>query len=136
MIIAIIIALFSSDLSGKWSVETKIDQSLHGINYMIDFDFLKKNSFEIVTTDYTTDLATVITGRFETKHDTIIFHGKRIRTWLHNNNIISQPGNSLLYVKYKFQNGYLMIAFDGVNYQKFIYGDPLGEHHEGAGRLY
>lgn len=125
IILTLILSLFTSDLSGQFTAVTQVDQDKYGLKYSIDFDDGDGKFFRIISTDYVTGDATIITGSYKTTNNCIYFHGRKFNKWKSDGPEKSIDGNSYMVVRYKFENGYLMLSFKGEEYQPFIAGNPL-----------
>lgn len=125
IILTLIISLFTSDLSGQFTAVTQVDQYKYGLKYSIDFAEGDGKFFRIISTDYETGDATIITGSYRINKDVIQFRGRKFNKWLADGPTKSIEGNAYMTVKYKFENGYLMLSFKGEEYQPFIAGNPL-----------
>lgn len=125
IILTLIISLFSSDLSGQFTAITNVDQDKYGLKYSIDFAEGDGEFFRIISTDYESDDATIITGSYTIKNDCIYFRGRTFHKWLADGPEKSIIGTAKMKVKYKFENGYLMLSFNGGEFQSFIFGNPL-----------
>lgn len=125
IILTLILSLFSYDLSGQFTAVTQVDQDKYGLKYSIDFDDGDGKFFRIISTDYVTGDATIVTGSYRIVKDVIHFRGRKFNKWLADGPQKSIEGNSYMKVRYRFENGYLMLSFDGGEYQPFIAGNPL-----------
>ena len=124
-ILTLIFLLFSHDLSGQFSAITQVDQNKYGLKYSIDFTDGTGKFFRIISTDYESGDATIITGSFKVVKNEIHFRGRKFNKWKADGPTNSIEGNAYMKVQYKFENGYLMISFNGQEYQPFISGNPL-----------
>ena len=125
IILIFILSLFTSDISGQFSAATQVDQEKYGLKYSIDFQKGDGKFFRIISTDYTTGDATIITGSYKIANDCIYFHGRKFNKWTADGPQNSIEGNAYMKVRYKYEDGYLMLSFDGKEYQPFIAGNPI-----------
>ena len=125
IIIAFILALISSDLSGQFTAITNVDQDKYGLKYSIDFADGDGKFFKIISTDYESGDATIITGSYKVSNNCIYFRGRTFHKWLADGPEKSIIGTAKMIVRFKFEDGYLMLSFNGGEFQPFIAGNPL-----------